>query len=432
MSYAQLTKVKKLISELIPNVRNPRRHPEKQIEQLKQSVDVYGFSKGSVVIQKGTNKVLAGHGMLSALKAKGFVEVDVIEADLTDDLAEAFLIADNRLGETSEWDIGNLDELLKELASKGIPADYMGFEQKELSELLGSLGGYQADEKDDVIPEVKEAITKTGDLIFLGKHRLLCGDSTLKSDVDRLFGNDKAELLFTSPPYSDMRDYNGESDLSINYLINFISAFEPFVNYQVINLGIKRTNNEIDQYWNEYINKAKECGYKLLSWNVWNRESAKTIAHQSAMFPIAHEWIFVLGKDRKDLNKTKGKAVATLKDKRIDNTCKQTTITSVSTIQPALDKNEGGHPARFPISLPCEYIEAMTNEGDIVCDCFLGSGSTLIASQKLNRVCYGMEISPAYVDVIVKRFIDFVGSDKDVFVERNGEKIEYKQLCNGL
>ena len=140
MSYAQLTKVKKLISELIPNVRNPRRHPDKQIEQLKQSVDVYGFSKGSVVIQKDTNKVLAGHGILTALKDKGFTEVDVIEADLTDDLAQAFLIADNRLGETSEWDIGNLDELLKELASKGIPADYMGFEQKELNELLRGLG----------------------------------------------------------------------------------------------------------------------------------------------------------------------------------------------------------------------------------------------------------------------------------------------------
>ncbi|MDP2366142.1 MAG: DNA methylase N-4, partial [Ignavibacteria bacterium] len=199
MSYAELTKVKKQISELIPNVRNPRKHPDKQLQQLQGSVKTYRYSKGSIVVQKGTNKVLAGHGMLTALKAEGFTEVDVIEADLTDDLANAFLIADNRLGETSEWDIANLDELLKELAGKGIPADYMGFEQKELNELLGSLRGYEATPEDDDIPEVVEPITQKGDIWYLGSHKVMNGDSTCKDDVDRLMGGVKADMVFTDP-----------------------------------------------------------------------------------------------------------------------------------------------------------------------------------------------------------------------------------------
>ena len=174
MKYAELTKVKKQISELILNIRNPRKHPDKQVEQLQGSVKTYKYSKGSIVIQAGTNKVLAGHGMLSALKAEGFTEVDVIEADLSDDLADAFMVADNRFGELSEWDIGNLDEILKELDGKGIPIDYMGFDDKSLQELCNSIGGgYQADEKDDDVPEVKEAITQKGDLWTLGKQSFI-------------------------------------------------------------------------------------------------------------------------------------------------------------------------------------------------------------------------------------------------------------------
>jgi DNA modification methylase len=243
---------------------------------------------------------------------------------------------------------------------------------------------------------------KTGDLWRIGEHRLLCGDSTKREDVERVMGGEKAELLFTSPPYSDMREYEG-GDLSIENITKFIPAFVDYCNYQVINLGIQRKEGEIYPYWDSYINQARECGYKLLAWNIWNRESAKTIAQQSAMFPVSHEWIFVFGNKAKELNKTKGKAEATLKDKRIDNTNKFTSITSVLTLQPALDENITNHPARFPVEFPLEYIDAMTKDGEFVAEPFAGSGTTLVACENLKRKGRGIEISPAYCAVTLER-----------------------------
>ena len=275
-------------------------------------------------------------------------------------------------------------------------------------------------------------------------HRVLAGDSTKAEDVARLFGDGKAELLFTSPPYSDMRDYNGEIDLSIDNLINFISTFEPFVNYQVINLGIQRKDNEIFPYWNAYIDKAKEVGYKLLSWNVWNREgSGFNMSQITAMFAISHEWLFVFGKLRKDLNltipnKTAGELNDHSWDRQKDGSLKKAKthntrdFRQLSTVETIITEHARiwtkNHPAIFPVTLPFRYIEAMTSESDIVCDCFGGSGTTLIASEQLQRQAYLMEIDPHYCDVIVKRFVDFVGSSDNVFCDRQGQKVEYGEL----
>ena len=260
---------------------------------------------------------------------------------------------------------------------------------------------------------------KLGDLIEIGRHRLLCGDSTKKEDVERLMNGEKAELLFTSPPYSDMREYEGNKDLSIGNLINFISAYKDFANYQVINLGIQRKNHEINQYWDDYILKAKECGYKFLSWNVWDRLNANSIAQMSAMFPIENEFIFVFGKEKKKLNQTiENKNAGYINDhtSRRDKDgsvkkAKNTLIRShreLGTIQRVFAElsrsgDEKIHPARFPVELPTEYIKAMTNENDNVIEPFAGSGTTMVACQTLDRTCYGMELEPLYCQVIINR-----------------------------
>jgi DNA modification methylase len=291
----------------------------------------------------------------------------------------------------------------------------------------------EAEEDDFDATPPEEPITVLGDLYEIGEHRLLCGDSTDSDQVAKLMNGEKAELLFTSPPYSDMREYNGNKDLSIEKIIEFITSFYQYCEYQVINLGIQRKEGEIIEYWNNYIEKAKDNGYLFLSWNIWNRENAGfSIANITSMFATQHEWIFVFGKKVKKLNLTienkeagntrnevanrqkdgsiKSKKAPIIRDKR--------QLGTINTINPQLSRDENvKHPAMFPIELPSEYIKAITNEKDIVSEPFLGSGTTMVASHQLKRKCYGMELDPKYCDVIVKRMIKL---DSTLIVKRNG------------
>jgi DNA modification methylase len=231
-------------------------------------------------------------------------------------------------------------------------------------------------------------------------------------------GDEKAEILFPSPPYSDMRTYAEGTDVSISKLINFIKAFSKIATYQIINLGIQRKNNEVVQYWDDYIKTAKEAGYKLLSWNVWVKPNAGSIAGQTAMFPIMHEWLFVFGSTIKQLNATIENTNAGVLKRRHYRTKEgdilngefravkdRRPIGSVTDVcQEVRHKENAAHPAVFPIDLPFQYIEAMTAGNDIVVDPFLGSGTTMIACENLGRKCRGCEISPEYVAVILERF----------------------------
>jgi DNA modification methylase len=192
----------------------------------------------------------------------------------------------------------------------------------------------------------------------------------------------------------------------------------PFAAYQVINLGLQRKNNEIVQYWDDYIEKAKECGYKFLSWNVWSRlqNGTGSIGNASAMFPIVHEWIFVFGDEKKELNPTipneNAGNVSKKTNRQKDGTLKERThvtrsfseLRSVIECKTAeVESKEVKHPAMFPVALPAEYIKAMTNEGDIVADSFGGSGTLMVASHQLNHNAYLMELDPKYCSVILKR-----------------------------
>lgn len=198
MKQAQLTVLSKPIDSLIPHPKNPNTHSPEQIKKLAHSIKKHGFSKGSVVIQKSSGRILAGHGIVEALKQLGYTDVDVIEADLADGQAEAFMISDNHIASQAVIDNIGLQNLINELSELNIPALDFGFDSKDLedlaSQILANNGGYQADEKDDDVPEVKEAITQKGDLWTLGRHRVLCGDSTCKDDVALLMGGGKKRL----------------------------------------------------------------------------------------------------------------------------------------------------------------------------------------------------------------------------------------------
>ena len=293
---------------------------------------------------------------------------------------------------------------------------------------MSILGGgiTETDITEDEIPEPPtEPIAKRGDIWQLGRHRLMCGDSTSKEDVAKLMNGEKARMLFTSPPYSDMREYEGGKDLSVSNIAKFITTYRPYTDYQCVNLGIQRKEHEIFPYWDEYTSIAHECGYKMLAWNVWDKLTCGNIGQQNAFFPIRHEFVFVYGTKYFEINETVEKKEESIrggfksKVRMADGTMKErirndayNKYKQMESVLPLLSEHgaiRSEHPATFPVGLPLEYIKAMSDEDDIVIEPFGGSGTTLIACEEINRTCYAMELEPKYVDVIIKRFENLTG-----------------------
>ena len=261
----------------------------------------------------------------------------------------------------------------------------------------------------------------------------MCGDCTNSKDVSQLMQDSHAKLLFTSPPYSDIYEYSG-NDLSPKTLAQFIPAFRNYADILCVNLGIKKRDNEIITYWDEYIHAAHNCGMKLLSWNVWDKINPGNIAQQQYMFPLRHEFIFVFGQAPAKLNRTipkhgrdflRGTVLPEMKSLR---DCNGEIIRQHRSNYQPHEKNKPletviacgavkSRPvwgiAQMPETLAIEYIKACTQEGDTVIDPFGGTGTTLIACEKLNRKCLIMEINPASCSTITKRYNTLVQGTLD-------------------
>lgn len=258
-----------------------------------------------------------------------------------------------------------------------------------------------------------------GEIIELGNHRLMCGDATNPEDIARLMGDDHAKILFTSPPYSDLLTYK-RHDINPDHIAEFIPLMKDFADVMCVNLGIKRKDYEVVQFWDTYISSARKSGLKLLSWNVWDKTFPGSIYQQRAMFPLRHEFIFVFGERPYKLNRTIPKRgtinqSSTTTRRQSDGSMKRTSrcpqpdepnkpLESVLAVASERGSIRSKHPAVMPVGLPLEYIKAMTNEGDYVLEPFAGSGTTLIACEQTNRRCLAMEISEEYCEVIIERY----------------------------
>jgi DNA modification methylase len=412
----QVTKVK--INSIKTNPKNPRLIKDDKFKKLVNSIKEFPqmLELRPIVVDEN-NIILGGNMRHKACIEAGLKEVYIVQAkDLTEQQKDEFIVKDNvGFGEwdwdilANEWDTDKLTDWGLDL-----PLDV-------------SVQELEAEEDNYEIPNEIETDIVLGDLFEIGEHRLMCGDSTDSDSVAKLMNGEKADILFTSPPYSDMREYNGNKDLSVSNIIEFITTFCQYCDYQIINLGIQRKENEIIEYWNDYIEKAKENNYKFLSWNVWNREEPRSIAQQTAFIPIAHEWIFVFGKKHKEINKTIECKMGGKKTKSINRNADGSQfkreyevealkkINSVTTTGVELS---GIHPAMFPVDLPAEYIKALTNENNIIVEPFTGGGSTMVASHQLKRKCYGMELDPKYCQVIIDRMKKL---DSSLVIKRNGE-----------
>ncbi len=410
------------LSSVKGNPNNPRLIKDDKFQKLVKSIkDFPEMLELRPIVVNDDMVVLGGNMRLKACKEAGLKEIPIMKAsDLTEEQQKEFIIKDN-VG-FGEWDYAMLanEWNTEELTEWGL--DLPDF----------TAGDETAEEDDFDVPEGGiETDIVLGDLFEIWPHRLLCWDSTNIDDVNKLMNGEKAELLFTSPPYSDMREYNGWKDLSVWNIKEFITTFFHFCEYQAINLWIQRKENDIVQYWDEYIKEAKDVWLLFLAWNVWHKTGV-SIWQQSSFIPIYHEWIFVFWKKFKDINKTwdRKKEISkrtTRSRRQADWSMKVSSVwlqeerkemESVFKSNPELWAIRKEHPATFPVELPEEYITAITNSWDIIAEPFCWSWSTMVASHQLKRKCYWMELDPKYCQVIVDRMKKL---DPTLIIKRNWE-----------
>lgn len=392
-------------------------HTPEQIERLAKIIKYQGVRRAATVSNQ-TGCLVTGHGLRDAFKLNKWTHLPIDYQDFEDeDQERAQVTSDNSI---AAWASINLKKVNTHVGDfdPSFDIDLLGIKDFTIDVADKHEGEGDEDAIPDAPPDPK---SKFGDLWSLGGHKVLCGDSTNMANVERLMGGERAELCFTSPPYSDQRDYSGGLVLDPKHLAQCLqSPCDIFA----VNLGYQRKDGAVFPYWNDWIEQAHKAGLKLLSWNIWDRQHAFSIGQMTAMFPIEHEWIFIFGKEVKELKRTvENKSAGTINDHRgtrqSDGTVKKQRdmeirshrpIGTVTRVFPHMSRKEGiDHPAMFPVALPELYVEALVGLKQIVFEPFLGSGTTLIACEKTNRKCFGMEIDPHYIDVIIMRWQKYTG-----------------------
>lgn len=413
--------------QIKPYSKNAKKHPKKQIEQVANSIKEFGMNQPIVVDKDGV--IIVGHGRYEALKHLGWeVKPEWIKVvDLTEEQANAYRLADNKLNE-SDWDMNLVIEELKGLSNEML--DLTGFEKDLIIE---------PDEKDDEVPETpEEPKSKLGDLYELGGHRLLCGDSTKIEDLERLMNGNKADMVFTDPPYNV--NYSGSGKNTQDGILNDKMSDEAFDIFLVeafnrIKENIKGSAGcyvfHSHKTATDFEKALSQTGFTIDTQLIWNKPSAGMGMND---YRTKHEPFFYcyLSKDDKNfygdrtgtsvwkVPQDEDKAFKWFKKIQEGLEYGESSIWSVS----RANVNEYVHPTQKPVELPAIAITKSSKIDDIVLDTFLGSGTTLIGAQKTGRACYGMELDPKYVDVIVQRYVDYTGNEN---IKLNGEDIVWKK-----
>ena len=370
------------INDIKPYERNAKKHPKKQITLIANSIKEFGFD--SPIIVDKDNVIIAGHGRLEGAKLLGIKEVPVIRKEkLTEEQVKAYRLADNKIAE-SEWDMGLAIEELKGLSDEMF--DLTGFDKDLILE---------PDAKDDEVPEIpEEPKSKLGDLYELGGHRVLCGDSTKIEDVERLMDGKKADMVFTDPPYGvDYDGINNDDRAGLEDLLR-----EAFANYTLTSKSGASVYIFHSDRCADIFHKVFREYFHFSSMIIWEKPSLvlSQTDYQSKHEPILYGWI----------NNGTHQYYGDRKQTSIWKAEKETRIK--------------GHTTPKPVEIIARALKNSSKCDDIIIDLFLGSGSTLIASEKTGRICYGMELDPKYIDVIVQRYVDYTGNENII---KNGKPI---------
>ena len=402
------------INKLVPYANNARTHNKEQILKLRSSLREFGFVN-PVIIDREYN-VLAGHGRIEAAKAENISEVPCVFADhLTEAQKKAYILVDNRMALDAGWDDELLAVEMEELQNLGFDLGLTGFDESEIADLF-DINSDEAKQDDfDVDTELeKPCKSKTGDIWHLGKHTIICGDSTLPETYTALLGDTKVNLVCTDPPYLvNLESTSGKiknDDLDDEKGYEFLkSTFERFKESMAKDASIYvfYATSKARVFHDAY----EDAGFKVGAGLVWKKD--RLVLTRTDWKYIHEPIIWGWRKDGKHIWYGDQKQKTVFEFDRIKNS-----------------KEDGcGHPSSKPDPLIAYLISQCTQTNGMVLDGFLGSASTLIACEQLNRVCVGVELEPKFVDVAVERYIKLhEGRSDDVYLMRNGERIEYKDV----
>ena len=403
------------IEVLAPCARNARTHSRQQIRQIAESIQAFGFT--NPVLVDGENTIVAGHGRVAAARLLGVTEVPTICLEnLSEDQLRAYVIADNRLAEKAGWDQSILAiELQYLLTIDGVlDVTVTGFEMPEIDLILEE-AAVQPDRDDEFqAAAAGPAVTHIGDIWNLGKHRVLCGNALRTGSYAELLGRRRASVVFTDPPYNVAIDGHVSGNGSVHHREFAMAVGEmsggEFVSFLAESFKLLARHSEpgsvqfICMDWRHIkeISAAGEQVYdSLLNLCVWTKDNGG----MGSFYRSQHELIFVYrnGKTRHRNNVQLGKY-----GRDRSNVWRYPGGNTLSR-----QGEEGNllalHPTVKPVALVADALLDCSARGDLVLDAFLGSGTTLMAAERVGRVCYGMEIDPSYVDVAVRRWQQYTG-----------------------
>jgi len=391
---------KRSVSSLIPYARNSRTHSEAQVAQIAASVKEWGWTIPVLIDETG--QIIAGHGRIQAARLLGLEEVPVMVAEgWTDAQKRAYVLADNKLAMNAGWDEELLSLELKDLKDLGSDLSLIGFNEDELAEIMADNTPTEGLTDEDDVPELPTIPTsKEGDVWILGSHRLMCGDSTSIDSVDVLMDGQKADMVFTDPPYGV--DYEGIHNDSRSGLEDLLRSV--FANY----IAVSKSGASIYCFHSDrcadVFHKVFREFFHFSSMIIWAKNSLtlSQTDYQSQHEPCLYGWM-------------DNGSHSWYSDR------KQTSVWK-------FDKERVvGHTTPKPVGLVEKAITNSSKGGDTILDLFGGSGSTLIASEIMKRSARIMELDPKYCDVIVTRWEEFTG--KEAVLESNG--LTFKENKNG-
>ena len=410
-SLSQLSIIYRSVNELIPDPRNARTHPKRQIEQLKASIAEFGFTNPILADPEG--HIVAGHGRLQAARAIGLVQVPtIILSGLSDEQKRALRLADNKIALNAGWDLEVLQQELGELASIDLDIDptLTGFSTGEIDVILARTP-YPEDEALPPVPAIPR--TKPGDIWILGEHRVGCGDARDQVFLQRVIGaNVRIDAAFLDPPYNVRINGNanpagrhGEFAMASGEMTE--QQFQTFLTEALgAAAGVSRDGavHFVCMDW-RHMDSVSAIGSsvygELLNLCIWNKSNAG----MGSLYRSKHELVFVyrVG-SAPHLNMIE-------LGKHGRNRTNVWDYASVSSLQKGRREELSLHPTVKPIGLVADAIKDVTRFGEVVLDAFLGSGTTLLAAERSGRRCRGVEIDPGYVDVALERWSTLTGCE---------------------